>query len=138
MLSDELQRDVKIIQEFHHPFFDLYKRSDGIIVRVSKDHAHYTISETHEYVTALRNIMNGTPHKVLLIPGKNSTMDSASRAYLASDEALKGVKALAGVFKTVSHRLIGSLYLEFNKPKIPAKFFETSEEAITWLKSQNG
>lgn len=135
MLPDELQQGAKIVREFHHPIFDLYKRDDGIIVRVSKDNAQYTLPDTHEYVKALHDLTNGAPHFLLLVPGKNSSMDSASRSYLAGDEALKDIKAMSGVLKTVGHRLIGNLYLNYNKPKIPVRFFDTYDEAINWLKN---
>ncbi len=137
MLPKELQRDVTITEKFHHAFFDLYKRSDGIIVRVSADNAHYTIAETNDYVNALHKMTNGSPHLLLLIPGGNSSMDSASRSYLATDEALKDIKAIAGVFTKVGHRLMGNLYQDYNKPKVPVQFFTTADEAIAWLKSQN-
>lgn len=137
MLPKELQRDVTITEKFHHAFFDLYKRSDGIIVRVSGDDAHYTTAETIDYVNALHKMTNGTPHLLLLIPGKHSSMDSASRSYVATDEALKDIKAIAGVYTQVGHRLMGSLYVTYNKPKVPVQFFTTANEAIAWLKSQN-
>lgn len=130
------QHGAKILREFHHRFFDLYKRSHGIIVRASKENAHYTISETRDYVTALYGMTNGSPHAVLFLPAKNSIMDSASRVYLATDEALKYTKAVAGVLKTVAHRQMGNLYMEYNKPDVPLKFFDDEENAIESLHSQ--
>lgn len=136
MLQSAPQHGVKILQEFHHRIFDLYKRSDRIIIRASKDNAHYTIAETRDYVTALHGMSNGVPHGVLFIPAKNSSMDSASRSYLATDEALKDIVAVAGVLKTVAHRQMGNLYMEYNKPNVPVKFFDDEEKAIEWLHTQ--
>lgn len=125
-----------VIKELHFPNFDLYKRNDRIIIVRASEGANSTIAEAREYVSLLHDVTNGVPHAVLYIPAKYSLVDSATRAYLATDESLKDIKAIAGVLKTTAHRLMGNLFLEYNKPNVPVKFFEDEDEAISWLLTQ--
>lgn len=66
---------VAITREIHFPHFDLYKRSDGIVVLTSKDTAWITIKEAKGFVEAMHEITGGIPHPLLFIPGRHASID---------------------------------------------------------------
>lgn len=127
---------IKIIDEFHHPLFDMYKRSDGIIVRMSSDNAWYTIKEAKESAAALKEITKGNPHLLLSVSGKKSSVDKEGRSFAASAEGLQDIDALAIVTRNLPQRLIGNQMVANDKPPIPIKLFDNANDAIKWLKAQ--
>lgn len=132
-LSEE---GIKITAEIHHPDFDLYKRSDGIIVRISKDYSWVTRKEVEESIIAMKEITGGIPHLVLAISGTKSSLDKDARDYATTEEAMRFTKATAVVIKSWPQRVIGNIILTVNNPAKPFRLFESSKEAIEWLKSQ--
>lgn len=126
---------ISITKEMHHPFFDLYKRSDDIVVWVTFD-KWFTIKEARDFVHAMHSITGGTPHLLLVIAGKKSSIDKDGRSYLASDEAMKDIKAMGAVINGATLRVIANMFLVVDKPVKPVRFFDNSKEAIEWLKHQ--
>lgn len=55
------------------------------------------------------------------------------REFMVSEERVKIALADAMVLKSLPQKLMGNLYLQINKPKIPTKFFNTKEAALEWL-----
>lgn len=125
---------IKILKEVHHPVFDLYLRSDGILVRQSRDNAVWSLKDAHEFVAAIHTLTNGVPHPLLFLPGKHSDFRDKARSYLASAEALKDITAVGAVLKNLHHRIVGNLYLMVDKPVKPFRIFENTNTAIEWLK----
>lgn len=133
-MAEVAEQEVTIIREIKHPFFDLYKRSDGIVVWVSHDE-WFTIKEAREFVNALRKITEGVPHLLLVIAGRRSSIDKDGRSYLATEEAMKDIKAMAAVINSYTLRVIANMYMVVDKPVKPVKFFDNPQDAITWLQS---
>lgn len=127
---------ITIIKEIHHRLFDLYLRSDGVVVRVSHGDAWYTMVEARDFVDAMHKITGGVPHPLLVITGKRSSIDKEARSYLASGEALKDIKAMAAVIHSVTQSIIANLFIIVDKPSKPVKFFNNREAAEDWLRKQ--
>lgn len=135
MVAEPVQR-IEIINEVHHPIFDLYKRSDGIVQLNTSDEAWFTVKEAREFVAALKFITEGSPHLILKIPGLRASVDKGARAYMATTEALQYSTAEAVLIRNIVQRMIGNLYLRIDKPVKPVRLFDSTEESIAWLKKQ--
>lgn len=59
-----------------------------------------------------------------------------TREFWALEESCPYSSADGYVAVTVGHKLIGRLYLQFNKPGRPTKIFGTMKDAVEWLKTQ--
>lgn len=129
----ELKKEFVILDKMTHPFFELVKRSDGIVQLNTADDAFFTIKESKEFVTALRKITDGNPHLVLKVPGNHALVDKDSRTYMATEEALRYSIAEAVIIGNIAQRIVGNFYLKFNKPGKPVKLFDTKEQAESWL-----
>lgn len=127
---------ITIVKEIHRPLFDMYLRSDGIIVLTTVDTAFFTMSEAHEFIAAQKEITGGVPHLLLGIPGRHVSVDSEMRSFMASEEALRYSIAEAYILRNMTQRGISNLLLSVDEPVKPMKFFENTEEAIRWLKAQ--
>jgi hypothetical protein len=71
---------------------------------------------------------------VLFEGDDDASISGEARRAGASDEYTKHVSALALYSNKSYERIIGSLFLSINKPKVPTKFFDDREEAIAWLR----
>lgn len=125
---------ITIKKHIHFPNFDLYLRSDGIVVLTSKDNAWITIREAKIFVEAMHEITGGIPHPLLFMPGKYASVDKEARTYMASEEALSCIVARATIPNSLAHRIIGELHQKIDKPAKPVKLFDNIPDAIAWLK----
>ena len=124
-----------IVDEIKHELFHLYLRNDGIVQMNTFDEAFFTLKEAEEFVKALRKITKGVPHLILKVPGKHASVDSESRAYMATEDALRFSIAEAVIIRNVAQRMIGNFYLKFDKPNKPIHLFNEIDEAEKWLKT---
>ncbi len=80
------------------------------------------------------NHIPGKKFFVLFEGDEDAEISGDARRAGASDEYTKHVAALALYSNKSYERIIGSLFLKINKPKVPTKFFDNREEAIAWLR----
>lgn len=67
---------------------------------------------------------------------KVRTISKEARDYLSQGKAVENVIAAALLANSISARLIFNFFLNFNKPPLPIKLFQTREEALKWLNSK--
>jgi hypothetical protein len=72
---------------------------------------------------------------VLLEGDDDSSVSGDARRAAASDEYKQNVAALALCSNKLHEKIIGSLFLNINKPKVPTKFFDNKDDALVWLKN---
>lgn len=71
---------------------------------------------------------------VLFEGDDDASVSGEARRAGASEEYTKHVAALALYSNKAYERIIGSLFLKINKPKVPTEFFDDRGKAIAWLK----
>ncbi|MBC7695097.1 MAG: STAS/SEC14 domain-containing protein [Burkholderiales bacterium] len=80
------------------------------------------------------NHIPGKKFYVLFEGDDDAEISGDARRAGASEEYSKHVAALALYSNKSYERIIGSLFLKINTPKVPTKFFDNREEAIAWLR----
>lgn len=128
---------VSIVKEIHYPLFSMFLRSDGIMVMTTVDNAFFTIKDAQDFLDAAKHVSGGIPRLYLAIPGRHATMDHAMRKFIASAESLEFSIAEAYVIRNTFQRGIAKAFLAFENPSKPVGTFESTEDAIAWLKSQS-
>ena len=73
-------------------------------------------------------------YAILVEIDKVKGVDNSARNYLASAEGTHNLKAAAFVGTSYVSRIIGNIFMTFNKPLIPTRLFTDKEEALRWLK----
>lgn len=81
------------------------------------------------------NYIPGKKFYVLFEGDEDTEISGDARRAGASEEYTHHVAALALYSTKLHEKIIGSLFLKINKPKLPTKFFDNREEAINWLKN---
>ena len=81
------------------------------------------------------NYISNKKFYVLFEGDEDAEISGDARRAGASEEYTHHVAALAMYSNKLHEKIIGSLFLKINKPKLPTKFFDSREEAINWLKN---
>ena len=77
----------------------------------------------------------GKAYPNLVIVNHFFNASSEVREFAASEEGNKYTIADAFVVKHVAVKLIGNVYISFNKPQKPTRIFDDVAEAEKWLKT---
>lgn len=110
-------------------------RSDGIVFVSINSSEDVEIKDVKEVVSALEQIGNGKKFPLLIITQKYTLPTPEARAYIATAESDPYASAEAYVIQSLSQKLVGNVYLKFNKPARPTHIFTSEEKAVEWLKT---
>lgn len=79
------------------------------------------------------------PHSrfyVLMEGEENASVSEEARKLAASEEYSRYTAALALCSTRAAMSVMGNVFLRFNRPLVPTRFFYNRLEAIDWLKTQ--
>ncbi len=92
-----------------------------------------------------KDIWESRDMSVLAYPGKkffvlfeaeeNFDVSTDARRAGASEEYARHVAALAMYSNRLYETIMGNLFLRISKPKVPTRFFDNRDKALTWLRS---
>lgn len=106
---------------------------EGIILSELEDDTEISMEDVIEHRRVIHEFTGGKKHAVLAIAGKHTTATKEAREY-SSQNIPEGRVAEAIVIISMPVRLMGKIFINFHKPGLPTKLFETKEEAMVWLK----
>ncbi|MBN8695772.1 MAG: hypothetical protein J0L87_04515 [Bacteroidetes bacterium] len=121
----------KMIAE--HENLSVSLRKDGIIFVSVKANIEIDVKEVKQVVNALETIFEGKKFPLLIVTGEYTLPTPEARAYIATPESDPYASAEAYVVKSLSQKLVGNVYLSFNKPARPTLIFNSEEKALEWL-----
>lgn len=113
--------------------FYLWLDEDGILIAVNKPSILDTLNDALEKIAAVVQLSNGTPRALLVdVTETKSVSREAREAYAQAGKDGK-VVALALVTGSVVSRIIANFFLNFHKPPIPVRLFNSRGPAKDWL-----
>lgn len=107
---------------------------DGIIYTIigAKE---ISLDMAKEHVRMLYEIWNDhLPAPVMSVLGDMKNISKETRDYLASEESTRNMRALALVVNSSLSKIVGNLFLQFSRPRIPNKLFTDKGKALEWLR----
>jgi hypothetical protein len=125
--------EVTLIRSLDIPTMCVSLRSDGIMQVMVEEGAYSTVANIRLATEAIGKVGEGKRYPLLIIAGKDSTMDTEAMAFLANAENTPYTLAVGILIVSVSQKLLANFYLKFNKPKKATKMFTKMEEAAKWL-----
>ena len=78
-------------------------------------------------------LVGGIKH-LLLVDGRADVYLSKEAKIYSAQKKHNSPIAMAVIVSSTANRLLGNIYINFNKPEVPTKLFSTEEKAIEWLK----
>ena len=61
------------------------------------------------------------------------SIDKAAREFFSKKEILGQTKAMALIANSTMHKIIGNIFITFEKPSIPCMIFSKKSDALVWL-----
>lgn len=93
------------------------------------------VNVANEIVKSRLEYTDNNPHYMLIDFTNVKSVTKEARDYMNDVKGgLKGIKGGAFLSNNVVGNLFINLYLNINKPSVPAKFFRDKNEALEWLR----
>ncbi len=127
--------EVEILKKIEIDLKSVSLRSDGIVhvsINTSED---VEVKDVIEIVAAVEEIGNGKKFPLLIKSQKYTLPSAEARAYIATPESNPFASAEAYVIQSFSQKLVGNIFISFNKPARPTRIFTSEEKAIEWLQT---
>ena len=106
---------------------------DDLLIGTYKKGLKINLEIAKEIVRAWQDFTEHKPVLQLVYNAGVVSMDKKARDYLSSDEAVGKIIAGAIVLDSPFGSFLGNFYLSVSKPKIPARIFSKTENALKWL-----
>jgi hypothetical protein len=127
--------EVKTIRSLDYELFSVALRADNLVCISIKTNEAIEVSTVKDIVNAVDKVREGAKVGLLIIASDWCIPTMEARTYLAKRQDPDKI-AEAFVVKSLSQKLMGNVYLSFNKPFYPTRIFTDEELAITWLKTK--
>lgn len=110
-------------------------RTDGILQIDIKANELFQAGDFNELMAAAYKIGKGKKFYNLITVGEYTIADHAARVLSTSKEGSYYKLADAFVINSLPQKLVANFYMNFHKPFVPTRFFNSKSEALTWLKN---
>ena len=108
---------------------------NGVLRITSKGMSQETLADAQENLDAVHRLVKDRRLPILAdIRGARFT-DAKWRGFYSREENKKLATAVAMLVASPISRVIGSLFVGFNKLPVPIKIFTSESEALDWLKN---
>lgn len=130
MTIDKTRMDLK---EYRTATF--WRKEDDIVFFKYAPALDMDIDVAKEMVASRLEYTKGESVYALIDLTNLKSTTKEARDYMNSPEGgLRGITAGAFLSNNVVPTLLINIYLKVNNPPVPAKFFTSEEEALTWLR----
>lgn len=119
---------------FSFPGYFIFRRNDGIIHVQFQAGFIGDVQDARNQVQVFNRLRGDSKALILAIFEEDNNFSREAREYVASDEVSAIVAAEAFVIKGLALRILGNGYLKINKPRRPARLFNSRTPAIHWLR----
>lgn len=126
---------IEILKQIDFDNKSVALRSDGIVLVTITSNEEVEVKDVVEVVSALEEIGKGKKFPLLIITQKYTLPSPEARAYIATAGSNPFASAEAYIIQSFSQKLVGNVYISFNKPARPTRIFTSEAKATEWLKT---
>jgi hypothetical protein len=119
---------------FSFPGYFIFRRNDGIIHIQFRAGFEGDVQDARQQVQVFDRLRGNRKALIFAVFEEDNNFTSEAREYVASDEVSAIVGAEAFVIKGLALRILGNGYLRINKPRRPARLFNSRAAALRWLR----
>jgi len=110
-----------------------YNHNERLLRMKILEGAEIELENAIENYEAAQLLVGNTKHLLLVDGSANVYISKEAKAYSAKLKPNSPI-AMAVIVTTSANRIVGNLYINFNKPVVPTRLFSAEERAIEWLK----
>lgn len=107
---------------------------DGIARTKVKPQAEITLVEAKENSIVVNSLSPGNLYPLLIDSRDIKTISKEARDFFSMNNRESNVSAFAIIIHSPISRVIGNFFMGLNKPRVPARLFNSEKEAVKWLK----
>ncbi len=133
--QDLTQGEFSFTAELDFAFLGL--RIDGILITSFFENRTITAYECEMMVALLEEKLGKRRYRMLLYSTSTTYFDKSALSFSASERGQSFSVAEAYITSNLLHKIIGIIYVYFDRPKVPTKIFTDKNRAIEWLKNFN-
>lgn len=111
---------------------------EGIIENAIQEGVIIDVEDVKKMKEANMELSAGKPYCVLVRSGVMAQITKEAKELSASKEFQQRTIAKALWIESTAHRIVGNLYLRWNKPAIKTQIFSDKQKAVEWLRKQLG
>jgi hypothetical protein len=115
--------------------FTLQLRGDGILHSHIASNPDFDVETLKRFNEVMGRMLHYRPAPLLVTLDEFALPPAETRVFWAQKDSCPWSLADAFVAANFGHRIVGGIYLRFNKPGRPTKIFSTREEALIWLRT---
>lgn len=108
--------------------------AQGLVRITHHPGAVQTLDDAQATSAVVNNLIGGQQVRLLIDMRRIKSQDREVREYYTQQGYAIGLQAVAILVGSPVSRVIGNLYIGFNKSNIPTRLFTSEAEAIAWLK----
>lgn len=135
MVDIKSDNEVAIIATEICEAFTIKLRSDGIIHSHTSSSVSFNVESLKKFNVVMGEMVNYKMTPLLITFDEFAIPSVETRHFWAKKESAPYVSADAYLTATLGHKLIGNVYLQFNKPGRPTQLFTKQQDAIIWLRT---
>lgn len=117
----------------HCDISEVYLLSDDMLMIDIQAEKEFEVKDFEQLVDAAFELGKGRKFYNLVVVGSHTLPSHDARVASTSKEGSIYKMADAFVIHSFSQKLIGNFYMNFHKPYVPTRFFNSVEKAKAWL-----
>lgn len=115
---------------------EAFKLEDVIIENILKPGVTLEPKDVREIKNLNLQLCQGRPYALFVDMQEDGHITDEARALLASKEMAGLTIAKAILIYTTKQKILGNLYLSFDRPAVKTRMFTNRDKAIAWLHEQ--
>ena len=125
--------EVTILEKVERPAFSASLRNDGIVHFTMEEIEDYSLEIVKDQNQVLQKLGNGKKMPVMVSFKSFNTPNDESMKYSVTEEGTRYTKANAIVVESLALRIGANFYLNFFRPKVITRVFNSEKDAAKWL-----
>lgn len=117
--------------------FTTYRLPEGIIRTEAKPGVDIILPYAIENSLVVNELCRGRKHPLLIDLKHLQSITPDARAYFSARDRETDICAFAFLIHSNFQRMVGNIFIQFNRPPIPTKLFTDENQALAWLRALN-
>lgn len=115
--------------------FTTYRLPEGIIRTEAKAGVDIILPYAIENSLVVNELCRGRKHPLLIDLKYLKSITPDARAYFSARDRETDICAFAFLIHSNFQRMVGNIFIQFNRPPIPTRLFTVEADALSWLRT---
>jgi len=121
------------VQRHELEAFTTWRTPEGIIRTEAKPGIDIELRHAVENSLVVNELCRGRLRPLLINLRHLQSISSEARAYFAARDRSSFVNAFGFLVHSRFQKMVGNIFIQFNRPRVPVRLFNDEQEAISWL-----